>query len=347
MTADNCSNLEIFTSKQDVICQVKEKGRKLVIFDQFVYDVKHFLEAGHPGGNNFIESEFGTDIKDKMEARGHSKKAYLMMEKYKIGVIGPKESKFPVNEISDTIDEKVKKSLREKIDLSKGLFYQIFSKDLTKDEYLAFIHDPKILDNPPREVRIFESNFLEFFSKTYWLMIPLIYLPLLTLVALPNLKRFDGSIFFLFFLIMFGFLLWTLSEYVLHRFVFHSDKHLPNRSPILYCTHFLIHGVHHAFPQDRLRLVFPVFTGLILAALLILTFPLIYGEKYGTIILLGFGIGYVVYDTHHYIFHHLNLNTPYHRLMQNYHLKHHFKGEEKGYGVSSFIWDLVFNTFMQ
>jgi 4-hydroxysphinganine ceramide fatty acyl 2-hydroxylase len=48
-------------------------------------------------------------------------------------------------------------------------------------------------------------------------------------------------------------------EYFLHRFLFHSeDKWLPGSKgnfPIV--AHFMFHGIHHAFPMDKLRLVFP------------------------------------------------------------------------------------------
>jgi 4-hydroxysphinganine ceramide fatty acyl 2-hydroxylase len=59
-----------------------------------------------------------------------------------------------------------------------------------------------------------------------------------------------------------GVLSWTFFEYAFHRFFFHAEDHwLPASVPSIFAFHFLIHGVHHAYPQDRMRLVFPPFMG--------------------------------------------------------------------------------------
>ena len=50
-----------------------------------------------------------------------------------------------------------------------------------------------------------------------------------------------------------GYLFWTISEYAIHRFVFHfePEKGIGAR------LHWIIHGVHHDHPNDPLRLVMP------------------------------------------------------------------------------------------
>ncbi len=53
-----------------------------------------------------------------------------------------------------------------------------------------------------------------------------------------------------------GNFVWTILEYVLHRFLFHLDEYLPDANYAL-TLHFLLHGVHHYLPMDRLRLVMP------------------------------------------------------------------------------------------
>ena len=55
---------------------------------------------------------------------------------------------------------------------------------------------------------------------------------------------------------MFGNLFWTFIEYVMHRFLFHLDDLLPDH-PYALTLHFLLHGIHHYVPMDRLRLVMP------------------------------------------------------------------------------------------
>ena len=50
-----------------------------------------------------------------------------------------------------------------------------------------------------------------------------------------------------------GYAFWTLTEYWLHRVVFHFE---PERG-IGARLHWMIHGVHHDHPNDPLRLVMP------------------------------------------------------------------------------------------
>jgi 4-hydroxysphinganine ceramide fatty acyl 2-hydroxylase len=47
-----------------------------------------------------------------------------------------------------------------------------------------------------------------------------------------------------------GVVVWTILEYVLHRFLFHVDDYLPDR-PFFLMLHFLLHGIHHYLPMDR------------------------------------------------------------------------------------------------
>jgi len=49
---------------------------------------------------------------------------------------------------------------------------------MKKDEYLDFIHDPKHMINPPEAV-LFQTPFLEYFTKTPWYMIPILWGPLI------------------------------------------------------------------------------------------------------------------------------------------------------------------------
>ena len=60
-----------------------------------------------------------------------------------------------------------------------------------------------------------------------------------------------------------GCCIWTLSEYWLHRKIFHWE---PDH-PIGQRLHFIIHGVHHDHPNDRMRLVMPPGASIPLAAL--------------------------------------------------------------------------------
>ena len=84
------------------------------------------------------------------------------------------------------------------------------------------------------------------------------YLPLAALLQIPIQSFAKVALCFLL-----GNFIWTVLEYVLHRFLFHLDEYLPDHN-IALTIHFLLHGVHHYIPMDRLRLVMPplLFTAL-------------------------------------------------------------------------------------
>ena len=74
-------------------------------------------------------------------------------------------------------------------------------------------------------------------------------------------------------LILAGVVIWTLTEYWLHRLVFHWEPDHPLGSRM----HFIIHGVHHDHPNDKLRLVMPPAVSIPLAALFFGLFWLVFG----------------------------------------------------------------------
>ena len=122
-----------------------------------------------------------------------------------------------------------------------------------------------------------------------------------------------------------GNIIWTLLEYTLHRFLFHVDYYLPDTNWAM-LLHFLLHGIHHYLPMDRLRLVMPPtlffaletpFTNI---AHLILPAPVANG------IIAGAFTFYILYDTMHYALHHTRL-PEYLARQKRYHLAHHYKSE--------------------
>ena len=50
-----------------------------------------------------------------------------------------------------------------------------------------------------------------------------------------------------------GVLLWTLLEYLIHRYIFHYEP----KTGVGKRLHYIIHGVHHDYPNDGKRLVMP------------------------------------------------------------------------------------------
>ncbi len=99
---------------------------------------------------------------------------------------------------------------------------------------------------------LFESRFLDFFSRIHPAVPALIYIPVIAGLIVLGASDGQGALEII-GLFAAGLFIWTLSEYWLHRLVFHWD---PDNS-IGHRLHFIIHGVHHDHPNDKMRLVMP------------------------------------------------------------------------------------------
>lgn len=89
--------------------------------------------------------------------------------------------------------------------------------------------------------------------------------------------------------------------------------------------HWCIHGIHHTFPQERLRLVFPIVPGIVvLNSFLTLPGYVVGGFIYGPLIVAGAFTGYVAYDMLHFMCHH---SSPrgYLKELKMTHMAHHYR----------------------
>ncbi|KAI7829864.1 hypothetical protein BC939DRAFT_440862 [Gamsiella multidivaricata] len=363
---------------------LKHKGADScwVIHNNKIYDVTSFA-IDHPGGDEFILGHAGQDItlimKDEL-SHFHSEGAYEMLDDFLIGVLeapaasattttsvtldqtsnfrmrstatatvttktnstattsvdGPDEDAY-LKPTDLTADKKTKF-----LDLSQPLLWQLWNARFTKAFYLEQVHIPRHLSGP---ARIFASPYLEVFTKTPWYMIPIFWLPVIAYNFYRSRETGLGvdqaSTLFLG-----GMVLWTLAEYLIHRFLFHLDDLLPE-SNVSLVAHFLLHGIHHYLPMDRLRLVMPPALAVALAipinklAHTLLVTPKAYAVMSGLL------LGYVLYDMTHYYLHHARVFKIHFKEMKTYHLAHHYKNYVGGYGITSKIWDKIFNTELQ
>ena len=108
--------------------------------------------------------------------------------------------------------------------------------------------------------------------------------------------------------------------------------------------HFIIHGVHHDHPNDKMRLVMPPGASIPLALLFFGAFWLIFGSPTAYPLFAGFLVGYLTYDYMHYYLHHFVPKSTLGKRLREQHMRHHFQDHRYGYGVSSPIWDVVFGT---
>jgi len=140
-----------------------------------------------------------------------------------------------------------------------------------------------------------------------------------------------------------GALAFTLLEYLLHRFPFHWD---PGESRAGKVRLFLMHGYHHQFPNDRWRLVAPPLLSWPIAAVVALTYWLLFGTEWMWILFGGTCVGYLAYDWIHYYTHHFRSpSTRIGKTLRRAHAVHHYKLFHLNMGISSPLWDLVFGTF--
>lgn len=140
-----------------------------------------------------------------------------------------------------------------------------------------------------------------------------------------------------------GLFFWTLLEYVLHRFIFHFKFN--KQSEIQNDLSFLIHGIHHDYPNDADRLVMPPVITAIVAVLVgvptwYLAGPHAFFPFFG-----GTVAGYIWYDLTHYALHHIRPRTPWGKKQKGYHLDHHYQTPNIRYGVTTPLWDIVFGTY--
>ena len=195
------------------------------------------------------------------------------------------------------------------------------------------------VSNKNETVRMFESDFMEFFSRVHPAIPLALYLPVIAFMLYVSLWQQKLSVLAVAGLFTLGVLLWTLVEYLIHRYIFHYEP----KTRLGKRLHYIIHGVHHDYPNDARRLVMPPSISIPLAFLFYGFFLLIFGRLTPGVFA-GLVFGYVCYDMLHYATHHFPMKRGLWLWLKQYHLRHHYKDDHVGYGISSPLWDYVFRT---
>ena len=188
------------------------------------------------------------------------------------------------------------------------------------------------------QARLFESDTLEMMTKTHPVVVYIMYFPVIAymlyygatskgLMPLREAAIFIG-----------GMLFWSLFEYIMHRYLFHIIADSPRAQRIIYT----MHGVHHEYPRDKDRLFMPPIPSVILATIIFYLQYLLMGW-HALAFFPGFLFGYILYGSMHYAIHAFPPPRFMKALWRNHHL-HHYKYPDKGFGVSSVLWDVVFGT---
>ncbi|WP_128377277.1 sterol desaturase family protein [Streptomyces cavernae] len=135
-----------------------------------------------------------------------------------------------------------------------------------------------------------------------------------------------------------GYVAWTLSEYWGHRIVLHYEPERGFGAKL----HYVLHGVHHDYPQDARRSILsPLLSIPMVGAAFGLSsgvagLPLTFGA--------GYTVGYLAYDLFHLYLHHGKPRNRLLRTLREYHMRHHFRDDSKGFGISAPYWDELFGT---
>jgi sterol desaturase/sphingolipid hydroxylase (fatty acid hydroxylase superfamily) len=204
--------------------------------------------------------------------------------------------------------------------------------------------------NPnPDSVRLFESDFLEFFTHISPVTIIVMWVPVILFLFVRSVQAVSGGQFWHIPLgIVVGLLMWTVAEYLLHRYLFHYEPTTPRMERLFY----LFHGVHHHQPQDKTRLVMPLPLSIPLAILFYGLFYLVLATLLGlpawvNPVMIGFMVGYLAYDLIHYATHHFPMRSRLGKYLKRHHMIHHYKAPDARFGVSSPLWDLVMGTMTE
>src|SRR5919107_300009 len=185
---------------------------------------------------------------------------------------------------------------------------------------------------------MFESGLLDRFTRVHPAVPVLIYLPVIAALFLTGAGRL--GLLSALGLALGGYAVWTLTEYWLHRVVFHFEP----RRGLGARLHWMLHGVHHDHPNDPLRLVMPPSASVPLALAFAAVFWLVLGGHWFMPFLAGFLAGYLAYDMIHYHVHHHRPRTRVGRRLRELPRRHPSQDDGRGFGVSAPSWDHVFGT---
>ena len=143
-----------------------------------------------------------------------------------------------------------------------------------------------------QSIRLFENNFLERLSHVHPITPLLMWSPIaiwlfwrsVSVYALPTNAVIAVAVA--------GMFVWTLSEYCLHRFLFHFSATSKAGKWLV----FLFHGNHHEDPKDKTRLVMPPAGAIPIMAALYLLFGMFIPQPWIEPFCAGFIVGYLIYD---------------------------------------------------
>jgi len=316
-----------------------------IVLKGSVYNISKFLKL-HPGGKQIVldAAKKNVDITEAFfgpEYHVHSKRALKMLQQYKVGrIVGA-----PDEHDDEDSAQSAKSNDRQMpvVDFKAAMLPQVrsmpphlYQKWLLNTNEIAY------------NLRIFQMDFFEGFSRWPWWYIFLLWIPIVC--GMLRASASYGPIHYTVFGYLFGIFTWTFFEYVMHRFAFHVDTD----SVLGNTYHFFAHGIHHLSPLDADRLTFPPTFGVGVGVLAYLLVTKCFSESnwcVGFAWYAGMATTYIMYDTMHFYFHHGDpriLPGPLYRYFERQkarHNRHHFVNDQKNFGVTTPIFDMLCGTY--
>lgn len=201
------------------------------------------------------------------------------------------------------------------------------------------------IQSPPKQPRsqgskqLFKNPILERLSRTHISLPLIIFSCIATWLVSEGLRETSLSGAVIAGLFVVGFLFFTWVEYMAHRFIYHMEPDSKWKEEIQY----KFHGVHHDYPKDKTRLALPPVVSVVLAVVLFLGLRLIMGD-YVFGFLPGLLMGYASYLGVHYTVHAFRPPKNIFKVLWINHGIHHYKQNDKAFGVSSPLWDYIYGT---
>ncbi len=134
-----------------------------------------------------------------------------------------------------------------------------------------------------------------------------------------------------------GIVLWTLAEYLLHRFAGHVAK-----GRVAFSRE---HLKHHADLNYFERWVNKIPLALLVWVLVACVMYIVMALGFAVATSTGFVAGWYIYERTHQNIHEKDTRFAYSRFMRCCHFYHHFKNPWVNHGVTTHFWDLVFRTY--
>lgn len=198
----------------------------------------------------------------------------------------------------------------------------------------------EILPDPNRQsVRLYDECGWDRFMKTHPASPAVVYLPIAAWFLWRSYLApgFVGSTWALY---VGGLFVWTLLEYAIHRGLLHwADIGAWWNMGLA-----RIHARHHLHPEDVSAVIISPLQTLPLAFVIYWLLRAVFSAAHTGGVVAGLLSGYLAYETFHYAFHApVSLRWRWLNALRKYHARHHFETPDRRFGVTTPLWDLVFD----